>query len=125
VSDRLEVRLDPERRRRLDVILAARQAPLSTVVRELIDQAYEAVCQERRGRAVEEMARLEIEDLPDPDELNRQLDAMYDWPAASGPAASCGRPGPGRHPPRSARRSIFASVVRGSAATNSTRAGAL
>ncbi len=40
-SVRLDVRLDGERRRKLQEIAAARGAPVSQVVRALIDQAYE------------------------------------------------------------------------------------
>jgi predicted DNA-binding protein len=76
--DRLEVRLDPENRRKLDAVCRARGGPVSRVVRELIDEAYEDVLRERRRRAVEVIASLEIEEMPDPDELSRQLDSTYD-----------------------------------------------
>jgi hypothetical protein len=40
-TDRMELRLDGERRRRLAVIAETRGVPRSQVVRDLIDQAYE------------------------------------------------------------------------------------
>lgn len=39
-TDRLELRLDKERKRKLAQIAEARGIPLSQVVRDLIDQAY-------------------------------------------------------------------------------------
>ena len=40
-TDRMELRLDDERRRRLTQIAETRGVPRSQVVRELIDEAYE------------------------------------------------------------------------------------
>jgi len=40
-TDRMELRLDDERRRRLTRIAEVRGVPRSEVVRELIDEAYE------------------------------------------------------------------------------------
>jgi hypothetical protein len=80
VADRLEVRLDPERRRKLARIAAARGAPISAVVRELIDQAYQAVDRAERLHAARELAQFEIEDVPDPETLNRQLDSTHASP---------------------------------------------
>ena len=77
-AHRLEVRLDPEHRRKLEEITVARGAPVSVVVRELIDRAYEEVDLAARLRAVEELAQMEIEEMPDPDELSRQLASTYD-----------------------------------------------
>ena len=78
VAHRLEVRLDPEHRRKLEEITVARGAPISVVVRELIDRAYEEVDLAARLRAVEELAQMEIEEMPDPDKLSRQLASTYD-----------------------------------------------
>ena len=41
-TDRMEMRLDRERRERLAAIARARGVPRAQVLRELIDQAYEA-----------------------------------------------------------------------------------
>lgn len=78
VTDRLEVRLDPDHRRKLSELAAARRAPVSELVREMIDRAYEADLRERRLRAVRELAAMEIEDVPDPETLKRQLDSAHD-----------------------------------------------
>lgn len=78
VAERLEVRLDPERRRKLADLAARRGAPISEVVRQLIDQAYEEVSLEERLRAVRELVELEVEDVPDPETLSRQLEATHD-----------------------------------------------
>lgn len=78
VTDRLEVRLDPDHRRKLAELAASRRAPVSELVREMIDRAYEADLRERRLRAVRELAAMEIEDVPDPETLKRQLDSAHD-----------------------------------------------
>lgn len=77
-TERLEVRLDPEHRRRLSELAAARGAPVSEVVRQIIDQAYEDALRRQRLRAAEELAELEVEDVPDPETLARQLEGAYD-----------------------------------------------
>ena len=48
---RLDVRMDAEQRRRLEELGQERGAPISEVVRALIDDAYEGIMQERRRRA--------------------------------------------------------------------------
>ena len=75
---RLDVRLDAERRRRLEELVEERGEPISEIVRGLIDEAYEAVAQKRRRQAVERLTRLEVEDPPDPDTLSRQLETAHD-----------------------------------------------
>ena len=75
---RLDVRLDAEQRRRLEELAEAREAPISSVVRRLIDDAYEEVLRERRQQAVERLIKLEVEDPPDPATLSRELEAAYD-----------------------------------------------
>ena len=78
VAERLEVRLDPARRRKLQHVAAARSASVSEIVREMIDRLYEEVDRAERRRAAEAIARMEIEDVPDPETLSRQLDAAHD-----------------------------------------------
>ena len=51
---------------------------MSDMVRQLIDRAYEDTLQARRRRAARELARLEIEDIPDPATLNLQLEGGYE-----------------------------------------------
>lgn len=75
---RLDVRLDAEQRRRLEELAEAREAPISYVVRRLIDDAYEEVLRERRRQAVERIVKLEVEDPPDPATLSRELEAAHD-----------------------------------------------
>lgn len=76
--ERFEVRLDSEHRRKLAEVAATYQTALSETVRTMIDEAYEAVIQARRREAARTLAAMEIEDVPDPEELARQLDAAYD-----------------------------------------------
>jgi hypothetical protein len=80
LTERLEVRLDAERRRKLSEITAARGSPVSVVVRELIDQAYEEIDRATRLRAARELGQMEIEDVPDPEMLKRQLESTHDLP---------------------------------------------
>ena len=75
---RLDVRLDDERRRRLEEIVQERGEPISGVVRCLIDDAYENIMRGRRKQAVDRLTRLEVEDPPDAATLSRQLEAAYD-----------------------------------------------
>ena len=75
---RLEVRLDPERRRKLGELAAEQGSTVSETVRRLIDTAYEDSLGARRKRAAQELGRLEIEDVPDPATLNRQLEAAHE-----------------------------------------------
>ena len=77
---RLNVRLDLEHRRKLEVLIEEKGEPISQVVRCLIDDAYEEVMLERRIGAVERIGSLEVEDVPDPEQLSRELEAAYDRP---------------------------------------------
>ncbi len=70
---RLEVRLDPERRSRLDEIARDRGAPVSEVVRALIDDAYEELDRDRRLMAAERLASYSVDVPDDPQELSRIL----------------------------------------------------
>jgi len=76
-TSRLEVRLDRERRHKLMEIAAARGAPVSEVIRAMIDQAYEEARRADRLRAAQEIAQLQVEDVPDQETLNRQLESTY------------------------------------------------
>ena len=78
MSARLEVRLDDERKERLDMLVETAGAPTSDVVRRLIDEAWEAMMRERRLAAVERLARLEVELPPDPETLSRELEEAYE-----------------------------------------------
>lgn len=84
VAERLEIRLDAEHRRKLDEIARRRGTPLPMLLRQMIDRLYDEVQREEpfdserlraeRRAAVQRMAAAEIEDVPDPEELCRQLD---------------------------------------------------
>ena len=75
---RLDVRLDAERRRRLEELVEDRGMPISDVVRRLIDDAYEGVMLERRREAVSRLVALEVEDPPDAAALARELEAAHE-----------------------------------------------
>jgi len=79
-AERYEIRLDPERRRKLSYLAEQREVPVSETVRQIIDEAYEEAMVEYRLGLVRHIAEAEIEDVPDPEELSRQLDATYDIP---------------------------------------------
>ncbi len=78
VTERLEVRLDRERRRKLLELAQGRGVPVSEAVRQMIDEAYMEALHERRIRAARELARLAVEDVPDPATLSRQLEGTYE-----------------------------------------------
>jgi predicted DNA-binding protein len=80
VSRRYEVRLDPERREKLTYLASQRQTPVSETIRRMIDEAYDEAMLEYRLDLVRRIAEAEIEDVPDPQELSRQLDATHDIP---------------------------------------------
>ena len=75
---RLDVRLDAERRRRLEEIVDERGMPISEVVRRLIDDAYEDVMRQRRKVAVGRLAKLEVEVPSDAATLSRELEAAHE-----------------------------------------------
>ena len=74
---RLDVRLDPERRRRLEELAEEKGAPISEVVRRLIDDAYQGIMQERRMQAVRRLTSLEVEAVPDAATLSRELEEAH------------------------------------------------
>ena len=75
---RLDVRLDTERRRRIEELAAERGEPISEIVRCLIDDAYESIMRERRIAAVERLSALAVEDPPDAATLSRELEAAHE-----------------------------------------------
>lgn len=77
-SERLDVRLGQEHRRKLRELAAEQCAPVSETVRRLIDSAYEEALRTRRKQAARELARLEIEDPPEPATLIHQLEEAYE-----------------------------------------------
>ncbi|MEX2236809.1 MAG: hypothetical protein WEB00_04625 [Dehalococcoidia bacterium] len=76
IPARLEVRLDDERRRKLKD-LTEDGGSLSDITRHGIDLAYEELVQKRRMEAAWRLSHLEVEDPPEPEEMNRQLNDRY------------------------------------------------
>jgi hypothetical protein len=81
VTQRLEVRLDSDRKRKLQEIAGCRRVPVSDVIRSLIDEAYEDAGRAHRLLLVEQLGRLEVGENPDPDALVQELDSLLDLPA--------------------------------------------
>jgi hypothetical protein len=77
-TERLDIRLDTERRRKLVELAHKRNTSISSLVRDLVDREYEVLVRERRFEAVRRIAAMAIEDVPDPEALSRQLDSTYD-----------------------------------------------
>ncbi len=79
VTRRFEIRLDPERRRRLDQVAKDEGKSDADAFRRLLDLGYEGWMRDRRLDAVRRIAEMELpDDVPDPEELNRQLESTYD-----------------------------------------------
>ena len=77
-TERLEVRLDSDLKKKLDQIAEIREETVSDVVRQLIASAYEDAMLERRLLAVQRIAEANVEEMPDPEELARQMNNRYD-----------------------------------------------
>jgi predicted transcriptional regulator len=76
-TERLEVRLDPETRGKLEEVAAARGSSVSELVRDLIEHSYEEeIAGVARLEAAERIGRMEVEDVPEPAELKRQLSEL-------------------------------------------------
>ncbi|HEX5700890.1 MAG TPA: ribbon-helix-helix protein, CopG family [Rubrobacter sp.] len=77
-TERLEVRLDPETRGKLEEVAAARGSSVSELVRSLIEHSYEVeIAGAARLKAAERIGRMEVEDVPEPAELKRQLSEAH------------------------------------------------
>lgn len=77
-TERVEIRLEPESRGKLEEVAAARGMSVSQLVRSLIERSYEEeVAGAARLAAAERIGALEIEDVPDPDELKRQFSEAH------------------------------------------------
>lgn len=72
-GERLDVRLDRDRRLKLAEVAAAYGTGASEAVRVMIDQAYEDVLRERRRQAARALGEMAVEDVPEEGELARQL----------------------------------------------------
>jgi predicted transcriptional regulator len=73
----VEVRLDPEMRGKLEEVAAARGSSVSELVRALIEHSYEEeIASVARLEAAERIGQMEVEDVPEPAELKRQLSEL-------------------------------------------------
>ena len=77
-TERVEVRLDPETRRKLEEVAVARGSSVSELVRSLIERSHEEeVAGAARLAAAERIGRMKVEDVPEPAELKRQLSEAH------------------------------------------------
>lgn len=82
-SQRLQILVTPEQRRRLEAEARRRDTSVASLVRDAVDARYASMTREERVAAVSDIAALEGRFL-DPAELNRLVEAERD--AALGPA---------------------------------------
>lgn len=80
VTERFEIRLDSKRREQVSHVAKDEGKTAADAFRRLLDLGYDVWMRERRKEAVRRIASLEIEDVPDPEELKRQLDSTHDLP---------------------------------------------
>ena len=78
MTNRLDVRLNSEHRRRLEELAREKEVAISDVVRCMIDTAYEDILCKRRKQAVERLIGLNLEDPPDPETVSRELEAAHE-----------------------------------------------
>ena len=62
----------------LDALADRERATVSDVLRRMIDKSYAAELRRRRIEAAELLVSLELDDVPDPEELARILDEALD-----------------------------------------------
>jgi hypothetical protein len=79
-TERLDVRLDREHRRKLEEVARSRGLTVSEMVRRMIEQAYEHELRVERIRAAEELSGLGVEEVPDPATVGRQLEGAHEPP---------------------------------------------
>ena len=76
-TERVEVRLDPEMRGKLKEVAAARGSSISELVRDLIQRSHEEeVAGAAQLAAAERIGQMEVQDVPEPAELKRQLSEL-------------------------------------------------
>ena len=76
-TERIEVRLDPETRGKLEEVAVARGSSVSELVRALIEESYEEEVARERVAAAERIGAMEVEDVPPPEELKRQFTEVH------------------------------------------------
>jgi hypothetical protein len=72
-SERYEIRLDSEHKKRLRELSAAYGVPGSTLLKDMIDRLYQERDRKERLAAVKRLSQLNAEDVPDMATLRRQL----------------------------------------------------
>ena len=77
LTERLQILVSPEQRRRLEDEAERRGTSVAGVVREAVDTQLTTVSREERIRAVKEIAAMKAEYLP-PDELNQLIEEQHD-----------------------------------------------
>ncbi len=75
--ERVEVRLDADRKRKLNKIAEIRDESVSELVRQMIDRLYDEAMLEYRLELVRRMSEANVEEMPDPEELSRQMNNKY------------------------------------------------
>lgn len=75
LSERLQILLDPEQRRRLEREAAARGTSVASLVRQAIDAAFPSTTAERRA-AADRILGAQPMAVPDPGELLVELDEL-------------------------------------------------
>jgi uncharacterized protein (DUF1778 family) len=79
-TERIEVRLDPDTRGKLEEVAAVRGSSISELVRDLIERSHEEeVACAARLAAAERIGRIEVVDVTEPAELKRQLSELRKW----------------------------------------------
>ncbi len=77
-TERVEVRLDPETRGKLEEVAAVRGSSVSELVRALIERSYEEELAKARLEAAERIGAVSVEEVPEVDILKRQLAEAHD-----------------------------------------------
>lgn len=80
VTKRLELRLDEEFLRDIERVAREEGKPLSEIARRFMGVGYEDWLKARRKLALQRILEANIEDVPEPDVLKRQLESAYDIP---------------------------------------------
>jgi predicted transcriptional regulator len=75
--ERVEVRLDADRKQKLNKIAEIRDESVSELVRQMIDRLYDEAMLEYRLELVRRMSEANVEEMPDPEELSRQMNNKY------------------------------------------------
>jgi predicted DNA-binding protein len=76
-SERVQILLSPEQRRRLEAEARARGSSVASLVREAIDERFGGVSDEDRRAALERIRARQADFVP-PDALKELIDARFD-----------------------------------------------